>query len=78
MYLENDQLGSSLSESDELLQEYNEFEQKAKVRLSALCLLSEHLNNAERGMTYILRKRGSHGKVSASHSFKSQLNRFVN
>ncbi|XP_012689485.2 coiled-coil domain-containing protein 141 isoform X2 [Clupea harengus] len=30
LYLENDQLGSSLSESDELLQEYNEFEQKAK------------------------------------------------
>ncbi|XP_062390129.1 coiled-coil domain-containing protein 141-like [Sardina pilchardus] len=30
LYLENDQLGSSLSESEDLLQEYRKFEQKAK------------------------------------------------
>ncbi|XP_048095477.1 coiled-coil domain-containing protein 141 isoform X1 [Alosa alosa] len=30
LYLENDQLGSSLSDSEDLLQEYKEFEQKAK------------------------------------------------
>uniref|UniRef100_A0AAY4EX74 Ig-like domain-containing protein n=1 Tax=Denticeps clupeoides TaxID=299321 RepID=A0AAY4EX74_9TELE len=41
LYLKKDQLGSSLSDSETLLQEFKEFELKAKVRLSVETLLTQ-------------------------------------